>query len=619
MDCLMGEWSKWTAPDQAHQKRRFRKIEQMGRNGGSPCEGVLQETENLPIKVQDCIISQWTEWDMCDKSCGGGQSMRNRQVHRFPLSGGRACPPLLKETKGCNTGPCDSQDCMVSEWGRWGPCSASCGAGQQSRSRYIVSIRSPDGKGCNLDLGETKACEGDHFCGKEDCKWGHWSAWSGCSCSCDGGQQTRTRHIARAPRNGGLPCQAGDKEEIQSCNNQPCDQTRCRDGQWGDWTRWAPCSKSCGGGVTFRRRKIEVMANHCGKEPMGKDREIAFCDVGIPCSKPKDCHFTGWGEWSACSSTCDGIRHRSRAVAIYGKGTGKFCMGGLKETVPCNPGPHSLLPSACQAGKLKDCVFGEWGGWQQCSASCGGGEHMRSRNIIAQSRRGGKPCVGALTEIKECARHDCGGPQPKDCVFGEWEEWGACGKCSGQRKRFRNIKQYATEGGKNCELTATEDTADCPRFCHAKQYCGWTTWGPWGKCSSSCGKGYRQRRRNLELSSNSSAVLVSKDLIKDYDALFTQTEQLDSTRFRELLGAFSAGGACIMAIFGAVRSFSLSRFSSQSNRYFASNSGGGTSSRTFSRVNEQNGDYLLVANEHETELPWAAPRNAFDEVDELSS
>eukprot|EP00930_Biecheleria_cincta_P073322 TRINITY_DN6062_c0_g2_i1.p1 TRINITY_DN6062_c0_g2~~TRINITY_DN6062_c0_g2_i1.p1 ORF type:complete len:1830 (-),score=240.41 TRINITY_DN6062_c0_g2_i1:94-5583(-) len=620
-DCLLGEWGPWSAPGENHQQKRFRKIEQLGQNGGSACEGVLQETKNTPAAVQDCLISEWTEWDMCDKSCGGGQSMRNRQVHHFPSAGGKCCPPLLKETKGCKTGPCDSQDCMVSEWGRWGPCSTSCGAGQQSRSRYIVSIRSKDGKGCNLDLGETRACEGDHFCGKEDCKWGEWSPWSGCSCSCDGGQQTRTRHIARAPRNGGLPCQEGHKEEIQSCNNQPCDQTQCRDGQWGDWTRWAPCSKSCGGGITFRRRKVEVMANHCGKEPMGKDREIAFCDVGVPCSRPRDCQFSEWVEWSACSATCDGIRHRSRSVAVYGKGVGKFCMGGLKETVPCNPGPNSPLPSACQAGEPADCAFGEWGGWQACSVSCGGGEHMRSRNIIAQARRGGKPCLGSLTEIKECARHSCDGPQPKDCIFGEWEQWGACGKCSGQRKRFRNIKQYAEEGGKNCELTNTEETGNCPRFCHAKQYCGWALWGEWGECSSSCGKGYRQRRRHLELSSNASTVLVSKDLIKDYDVLFTQ----DSTHFRELLASFSAGGACIMAIFGAVRGLSLSSRFGQS-RYFASAAGGSVSSRTFSRVTdgyprsaEQNGDYLLVANEHETELPWSAPRNAFDELGELSS
>ena len=66
---------------------------------------------------------------------------------------------------------------------------------------------------------------------------------------------------------------------------------------------------------------------------------------------------------------------------------------------------------------------------------------------------------GLCTRVK--ARQSCGGPEPKDCIFAEWEdnavniflvkchaklfavgnlrtlveEWGACGKCSGQRKR----------------------------------------------------------------------------------------------------------------------------------------------------------------------------------------
>ncbi|CAE7452632.1 HMCN1 [Symbiodinium natans] len=85
--------------------------------------------------------------------------------------------------------------------------------------------------GCDKGLGMTQQCEGEHYCGRLDCEWGQWSEWSGCTCSCDGGQQTRTRHIARAPRNGGSPCQEGDKEQIAPCNTQPCGGSQCRDGQ----------------------------------------------------------------------------------------------------------------------------------------------------------------------------------------------------------------------------------------------------------------------------------------------------------------------------------------------------------------------------------------------------
>lgn len=73
---------------------------------------------------------------------------------------------------------------------------------------------------------------------------GDWSEWSGCTCSCDGGQyvserskairsqapkfslplllpplhrKTRTRHVAQAPAGGGLPCQETNVLEVCRC------------------------------------------------------------------------------------------------------------------------------------------------------------------------------------------------------------------------------------------------------------------------------------------------------------------------------------------------------------------------------------------------------------------
>ncbi|CAJ1459864.1 unnamed protein product [Effrenium voratum] len=660
-DCEFSAWTQWSeCPlfQSQSQRTRSRTIAQQPENQGSPCVGPLEETiacEYNHMKV-DCKLTHWSPWSSCSRTCGlGGWKERTRNVADPAQAGGLQCEGGLTELVGCHDGPeiCpgfESMDCKFAPWAPWSapdldnarkrvrkisqmavhggracsgpleevesipPITTDCEVSEwtmwdscdRSRNRYITSLRSADGQGCELGLGMTQKCDGDHFCGKTDCRWGEWSQWSGCTCSCGGGQQTRTRHIARAPRNGGLPCEEGDKEQLAPCNVQECGTTQCRDGQWGEWTEWSPCSVSCGGGVTFRRRRVDIMANECGKEPLGKSKEIQFCDVGVSCSR--------WGTWSACSGSCDGIRHRSRVVRVYGRGDGRYCMGGLRETAPCSPSQSEPLPQGCGPGRPQDCLFSQWEGWATCSASCGGGEHTRSRSIAREAKNNGLPCIGALSEISECARHECGGPAPKDCIFGEWEEWGACGKCSGQRHRFRSIVQYPTAGGKECELTNTEQAGKCPRSCHAKQFCGWASWEMWGECSASCGTGYRQRRRQLMLSENQHSVLLGTDMIQEYDSLMQRAEELDAKHFRELVMAFAAGGACLMAIFGTFRGWSQG----------AARTDGSASSRTISRAggnapaDTSNGEYFLVADEHETELPWAPRHMEHMEMEDLS-
>ena len=139
--------------------------------------------------------------------------------------------------------------------------------------------------------------------------------------------------------------------------------------------------------------------------------------------------------------------------------------------------------------------------------------HTRSRKIDAEASNGGKAwqrgrltellavvcchatnscsqaCEGPMSEVRECARHECSLPTPKDCQLGEWREWGACGKCNGQRFRSRNIIQYAEYGGLNCDEADTQEATSCPRQCHEPTYCVWSDWETWSRCSVRCGTG----------------------------------------------------------------------------------------------------------------------------------
>merc|ERR1712126_390869 len=48
---------------------------------------------------------------------------------------------------------------------------------------------------------------------------------------------------------------------------------------WGQWTSWAVCSLSCGGGVTARIRNISVEASNGGEKCIGERLETKECQT----------------------------------------------------------------------------------------------------------------------------------------------------------------------------------------------------------------------------------------------------------------------------------------------------------------------------------------------------
>jgi len=575
VDCRLGEWSHWGECDSDGMRSRNRSIAEQAQNGGDGCRGGLAETEGCLSSDVDCEMSDWTRWEPCDRTCGEGQTVRERQVERFPAQGGKECPHSLIETRGCNSRACDEKDCEVSDWTGWSKCSAACGAGFQNRSRTVSRLRSLGGAGCGEALAESRACAGLPSCEVKDCEWGSWSDWSDCSHPCGGGQQGRDRLIATLPKNGGEACPPEDAEETRPCNRHGCQNVTCRDGEWGRWGAWAPCSVSCGGGTTFRSRKVKSMANECGSEPEGKDRETAFCNLQS-CDKTADCELTQWTSWSGCDSACHGMRERSRRVKAYGSGDGAFCQGALVESVPCNPLVGEKAPAECQKELARDCQLGSWGAWSECSATCGGGERLRGRNITQRPVNGGAACEGPLKQVSECGRTKCKEPDPVDCRLGDWEDWGACGKCGGQRKRARSVKQYAENGGAGCDEFVGEETGECPRDCGEEMRCMWTSWGDWSACSADCGAGKRSRRRGLELTAvpteelNASASrgahrrgsrapagqtqLPASDVVAKYEALYASTLAQEHGHARELAAAFAGGFGSLLVLAAGLRS-----------------------------------------------------------------
>lgn len=74
---------------------------------------------------RDCVVSEFSPWTSCSKSCGMGLQNRLRLVLAPPLFGGSACPNLT-EFRTCQPGQCEGEESLHSlRVGPWGPCTTS--------------------------------------------------------------------------------------------------------------------------------------------------------------------------------------------------------------------------------------------------------------------------------------------------------------------------------------------------------------------------------------------------------------------------------------------------------------------------------------------------------------
>ena len=202
---------------------------------------------------------------------------------------------------------------------------------------------------------------------------------------------------------------------------------------------------------------------------------------------PKDCEFLDWEDWSSCSVTCGpgGNRTRSRKVDAEING-GAACDPAvlLQETVECGT-----------SGCPRDCAWGDWGTWTNCSKTCGlglnAGITTRHRVQAITAAFGGKACEGKTVHTTRCNEVLC----PVNC---EWEPWTAWTECvmpcgsNGTRQRSRG-KIPPAHGGEDCVGDSTETSA-CTVLGGCSVNCTWEDWNEWTACSASCGEGNRVRR-----------------------------------------------------------------------------------------------------------------------------
>eukprot|EP01002_Notosolenus_urceolatus_P013821 NODE_479_length_2052_cov_64.432851_g379_i0.p1 GENE.NODE_479_length_2052_cov_64.432851_g379_i0~~NODE_479_length_2052_cov_64.432851_g379_i0.p1 ORF type:complete len:651 (-),score=148.44 NODE_479_length_2052_cov_64.432851_g379_i0:99-1883(-) len=58
-----------------------------------------------PTGAVDCVLSEWGPWSLCSASCGGGWDYRTRSILTQPEGGGATCG-VTYQTRACNTEAC---------------------------------------------------------------------------------------------------------------------------------------------------------------------------------------------------------------------------------------------------------------------------------------------------------------------------------------------------------------------------------------------------------------------------------------------------------------------------------------------------------------------------------
>lgn len=190
-------------------------------------------------------------------------------------------PPAMSQA--CNTEPCPPRWHM----GSWGPCSATCGVGIQTREVYCLH------PGESPSPPEECRDEKPHAlqaCNQFDCppSW-HIEEWQQCSRTCGGGTQNRRVTCRQLLTDGSFLnlseelCQGPKASSRKSCARTDCPP------HWtvGDWSK---CSVSCGVGtqrrqqmcqkLTAKGRRVplsDTLCRHLSGPPLVRSCQMPLC------------------------------------------------------------------------------------------------------------------------------------------------------------------------------------------------------------------------------------------------------------------------------------------------------------------------------------------------------
>lgn len=346
---------------------------------------------------------------------------------------------------------------ILSDWSNWSTCTKSCGEGIEVRRRECLNNR------CRFEeaLSEERRCflqacplNADNLFPILPLtppilnEWHHWSSWGMCFSpkSCGSGYKQRFR----ACRDGFDCSTKGPSFEIQPCTNSPCPDELRLERRKRDWSEWSEWSANCKSGRQVRTRSCNSpLVFLCD----GFAKEERMCVQKSEVARGFLPQWSEWSDFSQCS--CFSLKQfRRRFCTIRDPSVQGFCIGALIDQRSCEPTHCASINGG----------WSSWSDFSECSNECGSGYKIRNRmcssplpsnryELLSLSPHRclfrGAYCLGYSFDQARCVGTKiCGG----NAIDGSWSEWLPFSGCNaGQRSRTRYcINPSPKNGGRQC-------------------------------------------------------------------------------------------------------------------------------------------------------------------------
>lgn len=178
-----------------------------------------------------------------------------------------------------------------------------------------------------------------------------------------------------------------------------------------------------------------------------------------------------------------------------------------------------LYEKICDSATMEDvddnsnnCETEPWSEWSPCSVTCGRGVKYKQRRYINEESK--YNCHRKLTERASCeaVQKYCRIAPVREridpmCELGPWLHWSGCSVTCGKGVKTRERKFKNRLAAKTCSVgkhkpTILQQNTECEgkgvcdeKLTHDQERCSHIFWTDWSPCSSTCGKGFKERYR----------------------------------------------------------------------------------------------------------------------------